>query len=76
MGSLYKMTLGSMFETPIIAAARQNREKHKREDDLYQRELDLRERELELRKLEIELELMNLKMKSESKNIVNGLIYD
>ena len=73
MGSLYKMTLGSMFETPIVAAARENRE---RENNLYERELNLREKELAVREKVIELEHTKIKMKRENKNIINGLIYD
>lgn len=73
MGSLYKSTLGSMFETPIIAAARENRENAKKESQLQERELSIRERELAVREKEIDLELM--KIKNKKHDIINGLIY-
>lgn len=74
MGSLYKLSLGSMFETPAVSVSRQNREREEREDKLFERELQLREKELELREKEINLELM--KLNNEKENIVKGLIFD
>lgn len=72
MGSLYNLTLGSMFETPSIKAARKNRRNENREIELFERELQLREREIELKENEIKLELMKI---NNDKNIINGLIY-
>lgn len=77
MGSLYKNSLSSMFETPIIAAAREIRKREEEKFILSNRELDIKEQELALRKKELELELLKIKMEGKNQNNINkGIIYD